>query len=130
MSFEHKITMGVAIDGGDGHVMSQAYTAESKQSYEVAVPDSTTDKEVTLAITHAQLTSLYMSSDQDMTVETNNASAPGDTINLKANVPMIWNEDSYFTNPVNSADVTKVFLTNASGSAATFRCEVLQDATP
>ena len=53
----------------------------------------------------------------------------GVTINLVAGVPYVWTSDSYFVQLIDD-DVTKVEVTNSSGSTATFEIRVLQDATP
>ncbi|HUT88739.1 MAG TPA: hypothetical protein VMY37_04540 [Thermoguttaceae bacterium] len=101
---------------------------------EVVVPPSTTDKLVNLAIDVSQLKYIYLKSDQDLTFETNDSDAPehpvGNTIELKAGNPYIWHTGYYYTNLL-TVDVTKVYLTNASGTlTATLEIRGVEDATP
>lgn len=94
-----------------------------------SVPDSTTDQEITISIDVSAIQSIYIKSSTALTLETNNAGAPVDTIVLVADVPYIWYTGSYFTNLL-TTDVTALFLTNASGSAATFELRCVYDSTP
>lgn len=129
MAKQHIVTQMVSVLGGAGLSKAKAYTADGTQSREVAIPDGTTDDLMNIAIDFSQLRNVFLLSDQDITIETNNATTPDDTINLKANVPLIWNADAYFSNPF-TVDVTAFYLTNSSGSAATLNVEILEDATP
>ncbi len=96
----------------------------------MAVPDATVDLQVNTDIDVSALKSLHMLSDQDVIVETNNAGTPIDTISLKAGIPLIWDSvTGYFANPL-TADVVDLFITNASGAAATVTVRALQDVTP
>ncbi len=128
MSFSQTVTQGWS-GNGRGYTASKAYSADGSESRDVSVPDSSTDLEVVIGIDYDEVVNLFLYSDQDVTIETNSGSVPDDTISLKAGVPLNWNADSYFDNPL-SADVTSLFITNASGAAATVRIEVLQDSTP
>lgn len=103
-------------------------TGTGRVSIEDTVADSVNDKEIACAIDFSQIICLFILSTQDLTLETNNGAAPDDTINLKANQPYIWHTNSYDTNLI-TQDVTKLFLTNASGSSATFNLQCLYDAS-
>ena len=129
MAFTHTVTQSISTGPGPGYSGNKAYTGDGKTSREVAVPDSSTDLLVNLAVDLSQLKSLFMLSDQDMTVETNSGAAPDDTISLKAGVPYIWNADAPQSNPF-TVDVTKLYLTTGVVGASTLNIEVLQDATP
>jgi len=94
-----------------------------------AIPDSSTDKLVVCALDVSQIKAIYILSDQDVTLETNDGTTPDDTIALKAGVPYIWYTNKYDALLL-TVDVTALYLTNASGSAATFKLRALQDATP
>jgi len=126
----HKVK--IEVNAGGVVVSGQkTYEEELDTSVEVEVAGTTTDKEVLLSIDISQLTSLIMVSDQDLTVETNSASVPDDTITLAANVPYVWNADLYGQASTKlTADVTALYLTNAGATAATFKCEILYDPTP
>ncbi|MBW3538770.1 MAG: hypothetical protein KY476_00720 [Planctomycetes bacterium] len=104
-------------------------TASGEIVIEETIPDASTDLALTANIDVSALKSLYISSDQDITLETNSGAAPADTINLKADSPLTWDDESSFANPL-TVDLTALFATNASGAAATLKFYALQDATP
>jgi len=115
--------------GNDSIPKKITVTADSEANYELAVADESTDLAANVAIDFSAVKLLYIVSDQDLTIETNDGSSPDDTLTLVANKPLVWFEDCGYTNPL-SADVTAVYLTNASGTDATLNIKVLQDATP
>lgn len=86
---------------------------------EETIVSPSTDKLVTVMIPVSQLKTFYLASDQDVTVETNNSSAPQETFNLKANKPVVW-----FTGmsaaPI-AGNVTALYITNSSGATATVK---------
>ncbi len=95
----------------------------------VSVANGQTDKEVVLAIDVSQLKAIFIASNAAVLVQTNSGSAPDDEITLAANVPYIWMVGSADACLI-QADVTKIYVTNASGGAATIQIRVLQDGTP
>lgn len=116
--------------GGLSLSASNSYSGTGESNIvDETVADSVTDQEITISIDVSAIQSIYIISDQALTVETNNAGAPVDTITLVANVPYIWHTGSYFTNILDT-DVTALFLTNASGSTATFNLRCVYDSTP
>lgn len=118
------------VAGGKTIQKSNEYTGSGHHRVDEDIADSTTDQEITFNLDISALKAITMVADQDVTVETNNGSTPGDTFNLKADQPLMWNSgDSYFSNPF-STDVTALFVTNASGSSANLRVEAVEDATP
>lgn len=116
-------------EGTRGGVYTTEYEGDASDSRAIDVPEDTDQKLVNIAIDFSQITSLVLASDVDMTLETNDTGDPDDTIELKANVPMIWNADAYFDNPI-TADVTKIYLTTATVGAGVFVLEVVHDSTP
>lgn len=96
---------------------------------QVSIPDSSTDLLVNFACDVSQLQLIYMKSDQDITIETNDGTTPDDTINLKAGKPYVWYTGSYFTNLL-TTDVTALYVTNSSGSTATLEIDGIEDSTP
>lgn len=126
--FTHRITRKVAT-AGLSISSEKAYTGDGQGSRDIAIPDSTTDLQVDISIDVSQIQAIFMLSDKDLTLETNDGATPADVINLKAGVPYVWHAGSYFTNLL-ATDVTKLFLTNNSGSAARFQLEVVVDSTP
>ncbi len=129
MTITHKSTIGVE---QGGVILSQ--TVEISGTGEVnvdeAIPDSSTDLEITFLIDQSAMVSLYIESDQAIKIETNSGSAPTDDIDIVANEPIIWTTNSVHANPI-TADVTaNIFITNSSGSTANLKIRALQDATP
>jgi len=93
----------------------------------IASPE--TDYEINWDCDVSALKSLYIVSTQDVTFETNDGAAPNNTIALRADEPYIWHTTSY-DSCLLTVDVTKIFITNASGSTATLDIRSIQDATP
>ena len=109
---------------------SKNYTSDASQTISgVSVPDSSADFFVEIAIDVSEIKSIFILSDVDMTLETNDGATPIDTINLKAGIPYIWHTDSYFTNILDT-DVTGLYLTTGSVGVGTFELEVVTDPTP
>jgi hypothetical protein len=108
-----------------------ALTSEAAPNQgEVDVPDSTTDKQVALAIDVSEVDFLIFVSDQDITLETNSGGSPVDTINMKAHKPYIFLGDDDYNAFLLTTDVTDLYLSNSSGSAAVFKWFIVQDVTP
>jgi hypothetical protein len=117
-----------------GNTVSASNTATTTDPHvtdsgNVVVANGQTNKEVVLAIDFSQLKAIFISSDRAVLIETNDGTTPDDTITLAANVPYIWQVGSASACLI-TEDVTKVFVTNASGADANLRFRVLQDATP
>jgi len=90
---------------------------------------ATSDQEIAIAFLRAKLKMVRMSSDYAITIETNATDhAGGDEFVLVANEPVIWWDGCLLTNPF-TQNVTKMYLTNASGSTARFRLEAVIDPT-
>ena len=115
----------------DGQTITQevVVTADGQQSLEVAVPDEAADQLVNIAIDVGQMKALFILSDQDITLETNSATVPDDTLSLLADEPVIWWATDLHT-ALLTVDVTAIYLTNASGAEATVKIRVLEDTTP
>ncbi|NIO43789.1 MAG: hypothetical protein GTO41_28705 [Burkholderiales bacterium] len=129
MAFNQTITRSVSSAGGREIRKSNVYSADGLDTREISVPDSTTDLLVNFTLDISQLKSIYMVSDQNLTVETNDSAAPQETIALLADKPLMWQNDSYYACPF-AGDITKLYLTNSSGSTALFNLEVVHDSTP
>ena len=93
-----------------------------------SVADSETDHEVNLDLDVSACKSFFLVSSQAVTFETI-ANGSGVNISLLANTPYYWHENSY-NSFLLVADVGSVFITNASGAAATIYCVALYDPTP
>lgn len=130
MAFSHTIGMNWG-SGARSLAASKAYTGDLQISINQAVASDAADLEVVVAIDVSEAKVVYMKSDVDCTVETNDGGSPVDTIALVANVPYVWTTDSY-DSLLLGTDVTSLFLTNDSNPAVagTFELEVLVDPTP
>lgn len=104
-------------------------TGDLHQEIDVSVPAATTDMEVTMSLDVSACKSFYILSTQDITVETNDGTTPGQTLSLNANEPYFFHENSLDAFKL-TTDVTALFLTNAGASAATVKIRALSDATP
>lgn len=109
--------------------LNVAVTAEGHNERVVTVPDASTDLQIELPIDVTEMKSLVMKATVDMTIETNDGITPTDTIALKAGEVLKWKTGGYFTNPL-SADVTDLYVTNASGAEGELYVSVLEDPTP
>lgn len=126
--YTHTLTRKITTPGRSVNA-ENTFSGDGQSSRTISVPDSTSDKLVNLAMDVSQIQCIYMKSDQDLTVETNDGAAPDDTINLLADKPYVWHAGSYFANLL-TVDVTKLYLTNNSGAEAMFELEVVVDSTP
>lgn len=109
-----------------------AFTADALDQRELSIPDSTTDQEIVISIDVTAVKVFRIKSDQDVTIETNDPGpdpVPGNTLALVADQPYTWHEDALDAFKL-TVDVTKLYVTNASGAAATVKILVLQDSTP
>lgn len=88
------------------------------------------NKAVAAAWDSSQVKMAYFLSDQDILLESNNASSPAQTLVLKAGVPYFWFDTDYDTFKF-STDVTVMYATNQSSPAAdaTLQMYVLFDPT-
>jgi hypothetical protein len=109
--------------------MRQTLSGSGGLVVEESIPDSTTDQLVSLAFILAELLAFYMVSDKALTIETNSSSAPQETISLAAGVPFVYVPGAGLASPF-GGNVTALYATNASGSAAALQIRVLVDATP
>ncbi len=131
MSFTHNIVR----EWNSGSLQlnqSKAVTSELEANVSISIADSSTDKLVAWAIDISQLQSLHIQSDQNITIETNNpagtSAAADDTLTLLANQPISWQTGDVMSHPF-TADVTQIYVTNASGAAAQLEIRALVDAT-
>ena len=108
-------------------------TSDTSTDHSKAYADGTTDTLINITIDFSQVKALFIGSDQDVTLETNNpggsSGAADQTFSLKANCPIEWTEDDVETNPI-TVDVTAMYITNASGETANLEIHALYDATP
>jgi hypothetical protein len=130
MAITHRTTLHWSGSGAGSLNLSGAVTetANAEQNRVLAIAAATPDQEFDLDFPFAALKSFFAISTQDVTIETNDGSAPDDTITLKAGVPVWWAASSSLASPF-TADVDSIFVTNAGDKAATVNIRVLYDAT-
>ena len=128
--FTYRITFSLTRDN-----QTENFTFEKQASGRVeldeTIPAASTNLQCNFTADVSAMVALMIVSDQDVTIKTNSTSTPGDTIPLKANVPIPWVSDfgSKPPNPL-TADVTTIYVNNAGAVPARLRIYNLQDATP
>lgn len=131
MAATHTLTRSWA-DGGPNPVSNnQSFSGTGETNIvDTTIADSVTDQLETISIDVSLIQSIYIHSTQAITLETNAIDATGgNTLLLLANDPYVWYTGSLFTNLL-TEDITKIYLTNASGSTATFNLRCVYDSTP
>lgn len=112
MSTTHKQTYHLSSTGGTLAISgSQSEVGATEQTIDSTFAASTTDSLLSIAFTASNLQSIALVSDKNLTIETNSASSPTNTINLKAGTPFVWSKSAaYFANPF-TANVTAFYIT-------------------
>lgn len=126
--YQHIHINTVQTPGGQLNPGGLTKEAAAVGEFDETIANAVTDGPILVNIDVSQVKSIVLLSDKNVTLETNNAGTPVDTIVLKANVPYIWHTDSYDTLKL-TADVTTIFVTNASGSSARIQGRWLYDPT-
>ena len=117
--------------GGESKSVSTVVSGDNSIVVETVVAIGATDVLLIIALDYDLIKGLYILSDQDLTIKTNNSGAPDNTIVLVANEPLVWvGANDYYTNKL-TTDVTKMYLTNDSNpaAAANLTIIVVHDAT-
>ena len=117
--------------GGRGitHGKVGTYTSSGSFSIEEDILASQTDHPIDMVLDVSTIQLIYIVATSIMTLETNVAGAPVNTIVLAANKPYVWASDCTWTNLL-ADDVTALFVTTGVGQAGTLRIECLFDTTP
>ncbi len=110
-------------------VIERSVTSDAYDQRDVSLTAGQTDKEVDLDFTYSSLKGLAIECQGALTIKTNAADATGgQTINVPAG-GMTWLYGDVYTNPI-SANVTRMFLNDASNAVNAVKIRVLRDATP
>lgn len=128
MSVSHSIEQNWE-SAGRRLTSQNVYSAGAQSTLDEAIPDESTDLELVFTLDVSEIESIIIICDQDLTLKTNNATTPVDTLDLLAGLPYIWTVDSYFENKL-TTDITALFVTNASGKVANLHLEEVHDPTP
>ena len=131
MSFTHTLTRAYRDTSGNSITFAENVVNNTENNFEDSFADSTTNGEIDWVQVRSKLKSLCFSCDRAVTLKTNSTSAPDDTITLVAGQAIVWSlaSDLLARCPI-SADVTKIYITNASGASCTFKIRALADTTP
>ena len=128
MSFNHVLTQRVMIE--NRRVESDfTVTGELKASLKETIPAGGDPVAVDFPLTIADVKSFFALSNFDLAFYPENGVSPAEQIQLKANVPYVWNESSYdvfkFT-----ADATRLIVQPDLSADVLLQIEVLMDPTP
>jgi hypothetical protein len=123
-----------------GGTLNETLTKSRQISDSVIVPASTIDQLVTVAWTRTKMHgfAVHMVKDDSVnsgsassagTLKTNSTSSPGDTLTTAAGTLYGWMEgyDATASKPLNTADVTAIYLTNPNTVDVRFDFAVLLD---
>lgn len=122
MAFSHQIVEFA--DGAEGGTSrGRVQSGGLALAIDEAVAAAASNLEIAVAFAVADLQSVYLVSDVNLTIKTNSASNPGDCLVLTAGVPVHWDADSYTACPF-TADVTAFFVTGR-GSDGTLTARFL-----
>jgi len=127
MAFTHTIARtyndGISNIGG-----LESVSNDTVISFDGSIAAPTTNGLISLAFTQANLKSLCLFCDRALTIKTNSSGSPQETITLVAGQALVWSlaHDLIATCPF-SDDVTALYVTLASGAAATFKVRAILD---
>ena len=95
------------------------------------IANPSTDQQLDCAFDLQRLVAFFMVSTKALTIHTNApaGSSPQETITLAANQGFLYVPGAGLPSPF-ADDVTKLYVTNASGAAARLQIRVLLDVTP
>ena len=129
----HRVTRSIY---SDGRIVTDNKTYTGSLNVSVDTTDdkilaAAVDQVINIAIDVSELKSIIITSDEDITIETNNTASGSadDILTIVADVPYIWTTDDQDTCLL-TVDVTVMYCTNAGATDATLKIEALIDATP
>ena len=116
MSVTHRITHSLASDGAGGLSGAQEELGATEIKIDKNYAAGTSNELLSVAFTTAGLQSIFLLSDKNLTIETNDGTTPDDTIDLVAGTPFVWSKSpGYFPNPFGT-DVTAFYVTCATAA--------------
>lgn len=128
MSFSHAFTW-ILESAGIAVQAQKSYSEAARADLDESIVTASTDLEIGYDLDVSAVKSFFMLSDANIKVDVNNAAGVGGTIDLIANVPYIWTNDSYDAF-LFAADMTALFITNVSGATARLQIFAIVDPTP
>src|SRR4051794_5420968 len=122
--FTDKISITYTGNGQSVSTPVGTYTGTKDAGVATVIAAGATNVEIDVVFPFALIQSFVMASDQDVTVKVNSTTTPVPTINLKKTSGLVWASDIALSNPF-TADVTKIYVSNASTVDAKFNFRVL-----
>jgi hypothetical protein len=120
MSFTHQIGVSFKNDAGAITNTTDNYLVDAEINIDEVVPAGTANMAVHVAISVSRIHTLCIYADKNLTVKTNSANAPVDTLNLLEKKQVIWTVDHLEAKPL-TEDVTMLYLTNGGVSDANLK---------
>lgn len=129
MSFSHEINQAWS-NGARSIPASNSFSGGGEgPGIDEVIPAEASDTEVAYSLDVSQVKAFFMLAQGDMTIKTNNAGAPDNTLELKAGIPYIWFTNSYDSFQI-TVDVTKLFVSDGSAAENRLQIEDVFDSTP
>ncbi len=128
MSYSMTLKVGAAT-GGISIDKEIAVSASAHMGVDEDIPIQE-DYQIAFDLDISEIAGIIIVSDQDITLETNDGTTPDDTLNLKADTPVMFCADPAFGSNPFTTDTTDLYATNASAAVARLQVEVLFDSTP
>ena len=129
MAFSGSLTVTI-VSGGSSNTSTKTYSGGARISLSETVGGAATDQLHAFALDLSPTKLFYMHSDVAMTVEFNSNAGAGGTIVLVADVPYFFTTDTIWDETTDiTADITAVYVTNASGTSGTITIEAIYDPT-
>ncbi len=129
-NFKHTLGVTYRTDAGTLASITDTVTSNQDIAQDITVAATTTNYEADIAIDESTIVSVALYSDKAVTIKTNSTGSPDDTITLAAGQMKKWKTGDVDGAKVFTADVTKLYVTNAGGTTATVKLRVLCDGTP
>ena len=113
-----KLSRSATIGGQTIGGVDELVAADFQAVYKQTVPSGSTNYEIDMPVTVANILVSAIHSTQNLTLLTNSTSAPAQTINLIKNVPQLYSVNEPGSVKTLTTDVTKFYATNSSGADA------------
>ncbi len=128
--------LGISTSGA-GEVVNKSVTITDEAIIDLSfdVEDGQEDELHTIALDVSETKSVYIVSDQDVTMEWNDSAGAQGSLSLLAGEPVVWwstqvTDGGNTLNPLGATDLTGTYWTNASGSTANINFQAVYDASP
>lgn len=126
MAYQHTVGFTLSTPGGNVS-KSNTYDGAQHAGFFDTIPEDTATTVPNFSVDVSAMTGLVIQCDRDVVLTFNDDGTPDATVNLLANKPLVWNNDSYFDNPLGIVDITSFKATLAAGDDATLLIDVIFD---